>query len=178
MVHTTPFITVQETPVVFPNGQSGAYSRVNPGTFGGVVIPRRVVRGIAEFGLVQQHRFAIDRVTYEFPRGGTRDLGAGEALRELIEETGIFAEASAAISLGTIHADTGLLATTIGVWLLSVQQHVAGHVEAETGARTRWVSRGELAHLVASDALTCGISLAALSKLNASSFAVAPGEVL
>lgn len=169
---------VQETPVRFPNGAEGSYVRVNAGKFGGVCIPRHVHRGIAYYGLVRQYRFSIDQETLEFPGGFTADGEDVEAVREMVEETGIH-EHGKPIHLGVVHADPGLLASENHIWLVTVfARGDDDHVEAETGAETVWVTGGELDGLIGRGGVTSGLTLAALSLLRASSYAVSPETVL
>lgn len=164
----TRFIEVEDVPVRFPNGVEGSYLRVNPDTFGGIAIARHVFRGVPRYALVEQHRFPIDAVTLEFPRGGTQDASAPECLRELQEETALEVH-DLPLNLGRVHADTGLLATEINVWLFTVAGDLnPEHIEVETGARHRWVTDGELAGLIRRGEITCGLTLAAYAKLLAS----------
>lgn len=141
VAYRTPFVEVEETPVSFPNGADGSYARINPGTHGGVAIPRSVTRGIARYGLVRQYRHPVAQTTLEFPRGGTDDGSEAETIRELVEETGLSIPLGGGFSRGTLHADTGLLATAIPVWLIPVEDiSDSTFIEAETGASHLWVT--------------------------------------
>lgn len=176
--YSTPFVQVDETPVRFPNGVEGSYARINPGTHGGVAIPRSITRGIARYGLVRQYRHPVARTTLEFPRGGTDDGSEAETVRELVEETGLSIPLGGGFRLGTLHADTGLLATDISVWLIPVEDiGNTAFIEAETGASHLWVTEGELFGLISRGELSCGITLGAFMLLKASAHAVAPGTV-
>lgn len=166
--HETRFIKVTETPVRFPNGVEGTYARVNPGTHGAVVIPHVSSRGISYLGLVEQHRFPIDEVTLEFPRGGTDSTDPAEGARELLEETGAKVDPGSMRHLGLVHADTGLLGTSIDVWFAGLGQAPApSHIEEATGARVRWVTEGVLLGLISRGKITCGITLASYAVLKA-----------
>lgn len=178
VAYKTPFVEVEETPVRFPDGAEGSYARINPGTHGGVAIPRTITRGIARYGLVRQYRHPVAQTTLEFPRGGTDDASEAETLRELVEETGLSIPLGGGFHLGTLHADTGLLATDISVWLIPVEDiGNSAFVEAETGASHLWVTEGELMGLISRGQLTCGITLGAFMMLKASAHAIAPGTV-
>lgn len=178
VAYKTPFLEVEETPVSFPDGTQGSYARINPGTHGGVAIPRSVTRGIARYGLVRQYRHPVAHTTLEFPRGGTEDSSEAETLRELVEETGLSIPLGGGFHLGTLHADTGLLATDISVWLIPVEDiGDSAFIEAETGASHLWVTEGELLGRISRGELTCGITLGAFMLLKASAHAIAPGAI-
>lgn len=165
------FVSLTDTPVRFPDGSEGTYVIVRSGAgFGGITIPRFVSRGTVYYGLVEQHRFPIGAVTLEFPRGGTDSLSAGEALRELAEETGVDTSEVAAVHLGNIHPDTGLLSTLVAVWLATVTAPAdVNYIQPDTGASARWVHEGDLLGLIKSGKITCGMTLAAFAKLSVSS---------
>lgn len=175
VVYSNSFLELEETPVSFPDGSQGIYARLNRGTHGGVAIPRSVTRGVARYGLVRQYRHAVEQTTLEFPRGGTDDSSEAETVRELVEETGLAVDPGSSIYLGKIHADTGILATEVSVWLVPIRDiGDSAFVEAETGASHFWVTEGELLGLIAQGKIVCGMTLAAFIKLLASPYAVAP----
>lgn len=177
-VYRTPFLEVEETPVRFPNGAEGSYARVNPNTHGGVAVPRSITRGIARYGLVRQYRHPLGRTTLEFPRGATDDGSEMETVRELVEETGLSIHPGGGVRLGTLHADSGILATDISVWLIHVEDiGDSAFIEAETGASHLWVTEGELIGLIARGEITCGITLGSFMLLKASHHAIAPGTI-
>ena len=157
------FVTLTDTPVRFPDQTEGRHAKVTSGTgFGGITVPRYVFRGTAYYGLVIQHRFAVDQETFEFPRGTTSDLGDTEALRELFEETGVDAGDRRASRIGSIFPDTGLLTTEVGVWVVTVPvQHPSEFTEAETGAKHIWVHEGYLAGFIGSGRIKCAMTIAA-----------------
>lgn len=86
-VYENPWISVNEYDVIRPDGAPGLY---------GVMEPKQLAVGVAPIFangdtlLVGQHRFAIDRHSWECPEGGG-PLGEAPRLtaeRELAEETG------------------------------------------------------------------------------------------
>ncbi|MCU6479014.1 NUDIX hydrolase [Arthrobacter sp. A2-55] len=166
VAYENPFIRVDLDDVVFPNGARGSYSRVTLGTGLGVVaVPYANFRGIPYLGFVEQHRYPIDEVTLEFPRGGSDDLSLSEAARELVEETGLTYQSGHL--LGFIRPDTGILTTKVAVWQTShlLQSIESRHVEDETGCRLRWYSHGEVLGLIRNGRISCGITLAAFALL-------------
>ena len=165
-VYKTPFVELEETPVRFPNGRTGRYARLNPDTYGGVAVPRIIDDGIEFFGLVRQYRHSIAQFTLEFPRGGTKDESEDEAIRELVEETGLAVNVGRGVRLGKLYADTGILASTVTVWLVPIDTRGDEvFIEEETAASHCWVTEEELRELIRSGELTCGITLAAYSLL-------------
>lgn len=173
------FISLFDDDVTLADGTQGKYARVTmkPG-MGGVVIPRYVFRGIPYFGVVKQYRYAIERETIEFPRGGTADGTPVEALRELSEETG--AQSLKTDKIGTIFADTGILTNEITVWLGGIDLKSVDHsfVERETGAAPVWVSQPRLEAWISSGKIVCGITLASWALYKTSSFASVGNEFL
>ena len=90
-VYDNPWITVADHKVIHPDGTPGQY---------GVVRFKNIAVGVLPIGdegmvtLVGQHRFPLDRYSWELPEGGGR-RGADpldSAKRELEEETGFRAE--------------------------------------------------------------------------------------
>lgn len=159
-----PFIRVDTDDVVFPNGNPGSYSVITSGTgMGVIVIPFANVHGQAHLGLVKQYRYPVKQFTLEFPRGGSTDLDPAEAIRELVEETGLIA--GSATRLGTIWPDTGILNTEVAVWKTAhnPQGLKPGHVEGETGGSLQWYSHGEIVGLMRQGRIRCGMTLAALA---------------
>lgn len=162
-----PFIRVDTDDVVFPNGAPGAYSIVTSGTGLGVIaIPFVNFRGIAYLGLVKQYRYPMKDFTLEFPRGGSNNLSAAEAARELMEESGL--QATSATPLGVIWPDTGILNTQVAVWKTSHPSNglKPDHVEAETGAHILWYTHGEIIGLIRRGQIRCSMTLAALALID------------
>lgn len=113
--------------------------------------------------LVHQFRPATGRWHWELPRGfgDPEDASPAEtAARELAEETG--ARVGSSRVLGTVFADTGILATGVDVVLVEVTGLDADLPAGSEVSDRRWVSRPDLDRAVVSGALTDGISLAAL----------------
>ncbi|MFE6967249.1 NUDIX hydrolase [Agromyces sp. NPDC057679] len=156
------FVRLDETPVTTPDGSAGSYVTATVGSgFGGVAITRAIARGFTYYCVVEQHRFPIDEVTIEFPRGGTQDLSAEEARRELQEETNC-AVSGDPVLLGVIHADTGFLTNQCAVWLFHAQPSEDElFAEPESGATHRWLSPGEIIGMINSGKITCAHTIAA-----------------
>lgn len=162
------YLTVNRVPVEFPNGAQGQHWLVQSGTGrGAVVIARAVFRGIPRIALVRQHRFPIDRVTMELPRGGTEpgESTVETAKREFLEEIGVTVDPGRLRKLGTIHPDTGIQATEVDVYWAGYTGAAVDWQEPETGAVPSWLTFvGEVRGLIANGEITCGITLAALQQ--------------
>lgn len=160
------FGTLYNDDVVAPSGAAGQYLRWQWHKEGAVVIPV----GPAGYAFVTSYRYPIQAASLEFPRGAGEDKEslAAAAARELREETGLVCESLE--SLGVIHADTGILAAPVHVYVAEVD--VAAAEEARPEAMESltepvWVTPEELPQWLAQGRITCGITLAALALLQA-----------
>lgn len=145
-----------------PRGDDGTYAYWRPAMRGIVVVPRRGDR----VGLVRMHRYPINAVSIEVPRGM---VDSGEeldeaAVRELREETGYTAERCSLY--GRLWPDTGTIAHTIDLAVADVSECVgANHDEMESISAVEWKTRDEVRALIATGELRCSITIAALSIL-------------
>lgn len=85
------WITIWHDEVIRPDGEPGIYGVVH---FANLAVGVLAVDDAGRVPLVGQHRYALDRYSWEIPEGG---VPAGEsaidgARRELREETGVEAE--------------------------------------------------------------------------------------
>lgn len=90
-VYENPWMRVTEFDVTQPDGKPGVYSVMSPRQLALAILPLHADGTIT---LVGQHRFPLDRYSWEIPEGG--GLLDGDPLvcasRELREETGIRAD--------------------------------------------------------------------------------------
>ena len=136
---------------------------------GVLVVPRRSVRGIAEFGFVTQYRHAPGFETLEFPRGGV-DPGetfAEGGIRELREETGYEVNLDSGVNLGPIWADTGILRVDMRALMYTVHGEPSA---AEEGITTTWLSVGEVLGAIKYNKVICGLTLGAWAKVQAGAY--------
>lgn len=108
---------VEKDEVVLPSGEVGDYFVIDPGQ-SVFVIPQV---SETEFVMIEQFRYPLQRMSFEFPAGGIEEGESGEsaAARELKEETGMTAdvltriggfavEPSRSVQMSTVYLATGL----------------------------------------------------------------------
>lgn len=132
---------------------------------GAICVCIREDRGEPETLLVEQDRPAPGIRVWEVPSGMVDDddaTPAASALRELGEETGV--DARFVADLGEIYPDPGVFAASVRVVLGSATGRDAEpDDDSPEIRRTGWFSQTQVAELIASGGLRCGISLAALT---------------
>jgi 8-oxo-dGTP pyrophosphatase MutT (NUDIX family) len=157
-------LTVTVDQIVLPDGRPGEYTLVDMGVrFGVAVIPVATSGdGTRYIAMVRQHRYPVKDWVLELPGGGAAAIEPGEALRELVEETGIVAEDVEL--LGTFYENPGLSSIVGSAWLAEVPASAmsAAHVEDESGCFTEWHSIAEVRELMASGGISAGVTLASL----------------
>lgn len=166
---TTPFVTVEEHSVLFPSGKKGTYYPVTSGSGHGVVVLcTSMIEGQEHFLLVRQHRYPVDRVMWELPRGGSAThLDAAEAARELVEETGVSVPTDRLNRVGApLCPDTGLLTTFVSVWHVHVTDEERDAISGHDGEvlEWSWLSAGELIETLSASGAVDAMSLAALTQ--------------
>ncbi|WP_417492770.1 NUDIX domain-containing protein [Maricaulis sp.] len=90
-VFESPWMQVREFEVTQPDGKPGVYGVMSPRNLALAILP---VHADGTITLVGQHRFPLDRYSWEIPEGGG-PLGEDAldgARRELKEETGLTAD--------------------------------------------------------------------------------------
>lgn len=171
--YSTPFISVENDNVEFPNGITGEYAVIsNSQPCGALIIPLIARRGMGYIGVVEQYRYPLKEFTLEFPRGGADNLESEGAAIEVREELG--KPANRLDHLGTIYADTGILTTPISVWvaLMDESNLDLDHQEEITGLEPRWMAEGDFIGKMSNGEIKCGLTLAsyALFSINRGKF--------
>lgn len=161
------FVQVREDRVVFPNGSEGTYYPVTSGSGEGVVaLVTCLMDGVENFLLVRQHRYSVDQVMWELPRGGASSAtDSTEAARELVEETGVVLPGGAFTQVGVTFApDSGLLTTKVGVWHALVESQGRDRHDIDSGSlEARWFPVGEVMDALTKTGLVDAMSLTALA---------------
>jgi ADP-ribose pyrophosphatase len=142
----SPWVTLVERGVTTPEnpGEPQLFHSLEQADYVTVL----AVTAAREVILVEQFRPALERRTIELP-GGLLDAGeepAACAVRELAEETGFAAPASA-VPLGCFIADTGRLENRIWGFLVRGARPIEGW-RAEPGVAPRLVPEPELKDMV------------------------------
>ena len=91
VAYQNPWITVWHDEVDRPDGSPGIYGTVH---FANLAVGVVVLDDDDRVLLVGQHRYTLDRYSWELPEGGVPATETAEAggRRELLEETGVVAE--------------------------------------------------------------------------------------
>jgi 8-oxo-dGTP pyrophosphatase MutT (NUDIX family) len=158
-------LTITVDQIIHPDGRPGEYVLVDMGCRYAVsVIPLAVIDGEAKIAFIRQHRYPVDDYTLELPGGGAVAIIPQEALRELFEETAITADSIEL--LGTSYQASGSSPITGSTWLARVPSDAVDivHVEGESGAVTEWYTVPEVLDMMATGAINCTITLAALAQ--------------
>lgn len=161
-------ITLGWMPATRPEGMPYSHQSVSVGAgFGAVIMLVHPGDDGFRVGLVRQRRPLVSGgYTWEVIRGSTTDLSAAEAGREMSQESGLDAQDVTLSFLGLLHPDTGILTTTVGVWVgvVDAEQMAAadGYVEPVSGASLRWFDESELVAMMADGQITCAMSMAAV----------------
>jgi 8-oxo-dGTP pyrophosphatase MutT (NUDIX family) len=89
--YENPWMRVLEYDVIRPDGQAGLYGVMSAKHLALAILP---IHEDGQITLVGQHRFALDRYSWEVPEGGGKLGGDPQACaaRELKEETGLTAQ--------------------------------------------------------------------------------------
>ncbi|MEY9848445.1 ADP-ribose pyrophosphatase [Streptacidiphilus sp. BW17] len=167
VVYSDPFVTLVRDAVRFPGGRLGLYLRVvQPGPPGVAMLP---LTDSGEVVLIEHFRHATRSWHLEAPRGfgeaaTSTDLTTAtinSALRELGEELGTTTREL--LPLGTLHPDTGLLASPVHLFAARVAMPTGPVPDAQEGIRrvvTLPVTQAE--ELVRTQVVTCGYTISAL----------------
>lgn len=160
-VYRSPWLSVREDNVRFPDGSTGIYSVVDKGDFV-VVLPEQD----DGFWLVEQFRYPVGRREWEFPQGGWPRGATGTAQElaaaELREETGL--QAGALVHLGRLYAAYGYSSQSYDVFLAS--ELTAGAPQRESTEQDmvhRWLPSTEIRRMIAAGELRDAHSVAALA---------------
>lgn len=145
------FVVLLRDRVIAPSGATGNYIRLltKPVSGRGVVILPLLGDKVV---ILRQYRHATGQLHVELPRGfgeGGED-SCSSALRELAEETGLVPEEL--VPLGSMHPDSGILASTVDLFLARCPSGQA--VVTEHGVGFELISPAELQDRISSDEIT------------------------
>ncbi|HST84668.1 MAG TPA: NUDIX hydrolase [Kineosporiaceae bacterium] len=159
-VYANPFVQIFDDEVVFPGGSQGRFIRIKaamPGR-GVVMLPLHAGR----IGLVKTYRYPIGAWQWGLPRGFSH--GSDEtfsAQQELLEELG--ASKVDLRRIGSVTPDSGLLETTVAVFVADVAEDFASPIDTDEVAAVKWIPLSELWSLIASGEINDGFTLATIA---------------
>jgi 8-oxo-dGTP pyrophosphatase MutT (NUDIX family) len=167
VAYENDWITIWHDDVIRPDGQPGIYGVVH---FANLAVGVLVLDDTGRVLLVGQHRYALDRYSWEIPEGG---VPAGEsaldgARRELREETGV--EAEHWIELGRSHLSNSVSDEAAVLYLATGLRHGVATPDGTEALDVRWVAFDEVLAMTLdgriSDALTIlAVQRAAIARL-------------
>jgi 8-oxo-dGTP pyrophosphatase MutT (NUDIX family) len=161
VAYENPWITVWHDEVTRPDGEPGIY---------GVVHFANLAEGVLaldEFGqvlLVGQHRYALDRYSWEIPEGG---VPAGEsalagARRELREETGI--EAADWVELARSHLSNSVSDEEAVLYLASGLTNGVATPDGTEALAIRWLPFDEVLAMTLDGRITDALTVMAVQR--------------
>jgi 8-oxo-dGTP pyrophosphatase MutT (NUDIX family) len=170
VAYENPWITIWHDEVTRPDGEPGIYGVVH---FANLAVGVLALDEIGQVLLVGQHRYALDRYSWEIPEGG---VPAGEsalagARRELREETGI--EASDWVEMARSHLSNSVSDEEAVLYLATGLTHGVATPDGTESLAIRWLPFDEVLAMTLdgriTDALTVmAVQRAALARLTAS----------
>jgi ADP-ribose pyrophosphatase len=160
-----PFIKIYCDEVQFPNGIMGYYSRIveSEGKHGVAVLPLRYPL----IGLVRQYRYPIDEEVWEIPRGFGESIDPRQdAVRELREETGYTVNPDSLISLGSIHPNSGLLASSVYLFIAHCFESPDNSIDENEIIQFKWFDINQVLDLVRDNEIKDSFTMCAILLAN------------
>jgi 8-oxo-dGTP pyrophosphatase MutT (NUDIX family) len=172
VAYENPWITIWHDEVIRPDGEAGIYGVVH---FANLAVGVLALDDADRVLLVGQHRYALDRYSWEIPEGG---VPAGEsaldgARRELREETGI--EATDWVEMSRSHLSNSVSDEEAVAFLATGLSHGVATPDGTESLVVRWVPFDEVVAMTLdgriSDALTIlAVHRAAIARLTGTTF--------
>lgn len=162
LAYQNPWLKVREDQVIRPDGGPGLYGVVEIRPSIGVVAIDSEDRVV----LVGQWRYAVDRYSWEIPRGGSQE---GEtdmqavAARELAEEAGVTAAEWRA--LGPVDVCNGVANDVQSLFLAKGLTATERHLDPEEEIEIRWVPFEEAVEMAVDGRITEVCSVAGLLRV-------------
>ena len=160
-IYRNPWLTLWHDEVQRPDGSDGIYGVIH---FENIAVGVVAVDAHDRVALVSQHRYTIDRLSWEIPEGGSRpdeDPLEG-ARRELREETG--ATAATWRMLGSTHISNSVTDEIAHLYLATDLTHGAQELEASEGdMAVRWEPFDEVLRMCRDGRITDAMSIIAMT---------------
>jgi len=162
VAYENAWITVWHDEVSRPDGSPGIY---------GVVHFENLAAGVVAFdeddriALVEQHRYTLDRESWEIPEGGVppSETALEGIQRELLEETGV--EAREWRELGRLDLSNSVTDEEAVLFLARDLRHGQATPEPTESLSLRWVPFDEAVAMTRDGRITDAISVAAILRV-------------
>jgi 8-oxo-dGDP phosphatase len=162
VAYQNPWITVWHDEVTRPDGSPGIY---------GVVHFESLAAGVAAFDeedrivLVGQHRYTLDRESWEIPEGGVppSETALEGIQRELREETGL--EASEWRELCRLDLSNSVTDEEAVLFVATGLRHGVAAPEPTESIAVRWVPFDEAVVMTMDGSITDAMSVAAIQRI-------------
>jgi 8-oxo-dGTP pyrophosphatase MutT (NUDIX family) len=161
VAYENPWITIWHDEVIRPDGEPGIYGVVH---FANLAVGVLAVDDAGRVPLVGQHRYALDRYSWEIPEGG---VPAGEsaldgARRELREETGV--EAEHWIELCRSHLSNSVSDEEAVLYLATGLRHGPATPDGTESLDVRWVPFDEVLAMTLDGRITDAMTIMAVHR--------------
>jgi 8-oxo-dGTP pyrophosphatase MutT (NUDIX family) len=161
VAYENPWITIWHDEVIRPDGEPGIYGVVH---FANLAVGVLAVDDAGRVALVGQHRYALDRYSWEIPEGG---VPAGEsavdgARRELREETGV--EAEHWIELCRSHLSNSVSDEEAVLYLATGLRHGVATPDGTESLDVRWVPFDEVLAMTLDGRITDAMTILAVHR--------------
>lgn len=161
VAYENAWITVWHDEVSRPDGSPGIYGVVHFGNLAAGVVAFDEDDRIA---LVGQHRYTLDRESWEIPEGGVPSETALEGIqRELLEETGV--EAGEWRELGRLDLSNSVTDEEAVLFVARDLRHGQAAPEPTESLSLRWVPFDEAVAMTRDGRITDAISVAAILRV-------------
>ncbi len=161
VAYENPWITIWHDEVIRPDGEPGIYGVVH---FANLAVGVLALDDAGRVLLVGQHRYALDRYSWEIPEGG---VPAGEsaedgARRELREETGI--EATDWIEISRSHLSNSVSDEEAVLYLATGLTHGVATPDGTESLAVRWVPFDEVLAMTMDGRITDAMTILAVQR--------------
>lgn len=159
-VYANRYVTLFDDDVEFPDGGTGRYLRLVAG--GGRPAAAALVTCDDLVALVLTYRYPIGQWEWGIPRGlANAEDSRSTILTELREELG--GQPVTLEHLGTVHPDSGLLASHVDIYHARWLTPIAEPTDANEVHDVLWISFQDLDRAIADGAITDNFTLVALT---------------
>lgn len=160
--YENPWITIWHDEVEHPDGSPGIYGTVH---FANAAVGVVVLDDDDRVLLVGQHRYTLDRYSWELPEGGVPPTETPEAgaRRELLEETGVTADGWRPI----VRFDLSNSITDESGWIFAARAvgHGTATPDPSEELATRWVPFDEALAMIERHEITDALTILGIQRV-------------